>query len=146
MAAREARNSNLELRSHLQLLCSLFHKSYLTQNTQRFYEIDSVLLPVCTVATAVKPTCRLCRKFSACDCDPQSQSFFDYMTHCHIDKESKHTPGGELPLSSSHCYTRIPATFSAGFSSTLKMEAVSFTKNNLEDWLPFEPPSSVTAM
>jgi hypothetical protein len=131
MAAREARNGILAFRSRLQLLCSLFHNSDLTENTQRFYEIDSVLLPICSVATAVKPTCRLCRKFSAWDCDPQAPFFFfDDMTHCDLVKESNHTPGRELTLSSYHCCTLTPTTFSAGFSSTLKMEAVCFNKNN----------------
>jgi hypothetical protein len=53
----------------------LFPAMYLIQNTQRYYEIHSLLLPICTVATAVKTIYKCCGRVSGCSLNPHSQSF-----------------------------------------------------------------------
>jgi hypothetical protein len=57
------------------LAFSYFHTADLIQNTERSYEIHSVLLPICTAATDVKVVCQYCSKFLGCNSNPHSQSF-----------------------------------------------------------------------
>jgi len=42
----------------------------LSENTQTYYKICSLLLPICTIATAVKAVCRYCCRVSGCDSHP----------------------------------------------------------------------------
>jgi hypothetical protein len=56
-------------------LGALFPAADLTENSQRYYEIHSVLLPICTVAKAVKAMCKNCSRISGYDSNPCSQPF-----------------------------------------------------------------------
>jgi hypothetical protein len=50
----------------------------LIQNIQGHHEIYPLLLPICTVATAVKAMCKCCGRIFVCDSNPPPQSFFNY--------------------------------------------------------------------
>jgi hypothetical protein len=77
------------------------------QRTQRYFEIYSVLLPVCTVATAVKVTCWYCGRVFGRNSNPRSQSFANYISsnralflfevtvHCDANKKKNQIPGEE---------------------------------------------------
>jgi hypothetical protein len=41
----------------------------------RWFEIHSVLLPICTVATAVRAMCNCCGRDFRCDSNPHAQYF-----------------------------------------------------------------------
>jgi hypothetical protein len=43
-----------------------------------FFFLYSVLLPICTIATAVKTMFKCCSRVFGCDSDPSSQSFLNY--------------------------------------------------------------------
>jgi hypothetical protein len=47
----------------------------LIENTQRYYEVHYVLLPICTVATVVKAMYNLYCGVFVCDSNPHSQPF-----------------------------------------------------------------------
>jgi hypothetical protein len=48
----------------------------LIQNTQRYCEIYSILLPIYTIAMAVKVMCKYFGRVSGCDSNPYSKPFF----------------------------------------------------------------------
>jgi hypothetical protein len=53
----------------------LFPTADLIDNTQRYYEIYSVLLQICTVATAVKTMWKYCYRGFGCNLNPRSHCF-----------------------------------------------------------------------
>jgi hypothetical protein len=55
----------------------LFPISDITENIQRCDEMHSVLLPICTAATAVRAMCKCCDRVLGSDSTPLSESFFN---------------------------------------------------------------------
>jgi hypothetical protein len=69
-----------------QWYCRYRYSADLTENVRRHYDTCFVLLPICTVATAVKTMCQYCSTVTACDSNP----------HCHYI--------------SAHCYQLLNCT------------------------------------